>query len=76
MSGMIDFSTPLAGMERASSNVDKIAAKVGGLGFPGDTVDLSSEMVDLLQSKNDFEANANVLRTEDQMTKNVLDVLG
>ena len=73
---MIDFSTPLAGMQQASSDVNKIAAKVAQSGFSGDTLDLSSSMVNLLQSKNDFEANANVVHLEDQMTKSVLDMLG
>jgi flagellar hook protein FlgE len=73
---MIDFSAPLAVMERASSQVDKIATKVSGLGFPGDTVDLSSAAVDLLQSKNDFEANTKVLQVEDQMSKSLLDIQG
>lgn len=73
---MIDFSAPLAGMERASSEVDKIATKVAGLGFPGDTVNLSSTAADLLQSKSDFEANTKVLRVEARMSKALLDIQG
>lgn len=73
---MIDFSTPLSGMERASSEVNRIAAKVAGMGFSGDTVDLSTEAVNLLQAKNDFEANAGVASNEDQMTRTLLNMIG
>ncbi len=72
---MIDFSTPLSGMERASSEVNKVATKVAALGTPGDTVDLSTETVNLLQAKNDFAANAKVVSAEDRMTKSVLDIV-
>lgn len=72
---MIDFSTPLSGMERASSEVNKVATKVAALGAPGDTVDLSTETVNLLQARNDFEANAKVVSAEDRMTKSLLDIV-
>ncbi len=74
---MIDFSTPLAGINAAESSLNEAAANVAQSGFAGgDTVDLSSEMVALLQARNDVAANVNVVRVEDQMTKSLLDMLG
>jgi len=74
---MIDFSTPLAGMESASSAVDKVAAKVAKGSFEGsDSVDLSSEMVMLMQAQNDFKANTKVIQTEDDINKSLLNIVG
>jgi hypothetical protein len=76
MSHMIDFSTPLAGLDRATASLNQTAAKIANPGNAADSVDLSSEVVALLQARNDFSANAKALKTEDQITKNLLDTLG
>jgi flagellar hook protein FlgE len=76
MNEMIDFSTPLAGMERATTSLNQTASKIANLSTPGDSVDLSSEMVSLIQSRNDFASNTKVVQTEDQMTKSLLDMIG
>jgi flagellar hook protein FlgE len=73
---MIDFSTPLAGMERATTSLNQTASKIANLSTLGDTVDLSSEVVSLLQSRNSFESNTKVLQTEDEMTKSLLNIIG
>ena len=73
---MIDFSTPLAGMERATTSLNQTAAKVANLSTPGDSVDLSSEMVSLIQARNDFASNTKVVQTEDEMTKSLLNMIG
>lgn len=76
MCDMIDFSTPLAGLNQAESSVNQVAAKVATFGFPqGDSVDLSSEAVSLIQAKNDFAANTKVIQTEDSMTKSLLNLV-
>jgi len=76
MRNMIDFSTPLAGMERASSTVNQVAARVAQSSFNGsDSVDLSSEMVTLMQAQNDFAANTKVIQTEDDINKNLLNMV-
>jgi len=73
---MIDFSIPLSGLNQAESSVNQIASKVATVGFPqGDGVDLSSEAVSLIQAKNNFAANTKVIQTEDEMTKNLLNIL-
>jgi flagellar basal body rod protein FlgG len=76
MNDMIDFSAPLAGMERATTSLNQTASKIANLSTPGDTVDLSSEVVSLLQSRNSFESNTKVLQTEDEMTKSLLNMIG
>jgi len=79
-SDMIDFSTPLAGplegMTQAESAVNQSASRIAQLGTPaGDSVDLSSEMVNLIQAKNDFKANVASAKVEDQMTRSLLDIV-
>lgn len=78
MHNMIDFSTPLAGLERAAASVNQTSAKIAksGFGGSGDSVDLSTEMVSLIQAQNDFKANTKVIQTEDDMNKSLLNITG
>jgi flagellar basal body rod protein FlgB len=71
---MIDFSIPLAGLDRAASSLNQTASRLAA--GPADTVDLSAEMVALLEARNSFETNTKVIQTEDQMTKSLLNLLG
>ena len=75
---MIDFSTPLAGLNAATTSLNKVAQNIANYGAdaPVDTVDLSSDAVALLQAKNDFIANLKVVQTVDQLTRSVLSILG
>ena len=75
---MIDFSIPLGGLNQATSSLHQTATKLAKAGFSpaGDTVDLSSEMVNLIQVRNDFGANTKVIKTQDEMTKTLLDTSG
>jgi flagellar hook protein FlgE len=74
---MIDFSTPLAGLDRASRSLEKIASRIAqGGGAGGDTVDLSAEAVAMLVARQNFESNVKVIQTADRMSKNLLDLLG
>jgi flagellar hook protein FlgE len=75
---MIDFSTPLAGMNAAEQSINKIATNIANAGGSpaGDSVDLSAEAVALLQAKNDFRANANVVHAEDDVYRSLLKVVG
>ena len=74
---MIDFSVPLAGMKQAEESLQKTASRLASTGVAGagDTVDLSAEMVALIEARNDFAVNTKVVRTENQMTKSLLNVL-
>jgi flagellar hook protein FlgE len=73
---MIDFSTPLAGLDRATTSLNQTASKIANISTPGDTVDLSAEVVNLLQARNGFESNTKVLQTEDDMTKSLFSIIG
>ena len=82
---MNPLSIALAGVEAANACFEQAAAGVIRAAAPpsspdvpsgADTVDLSAAMVALLQSRTDVQANFRVLRTADEMTQNVLDVLG
>lgn len=75
---MIDFSGSLAGIRAAESSLNQTAANIAKSGFPdgGDSVDLSTEMVALLQARNSVQTDVNVVRTEDQMTRSLLNMVG
>ena len=79
---MIDFSTPLAGLERATASLNQTARRLAGASFPqtdaapADAVDLSAEMVSLMEAKNAFKINITLIHTSDEVARSVLDVLG
>jgi len=78
---MIDFSTPLAGMNAAETSLNRTADNIANFGgspqnTSGDTVDLSTDMVNLIQAQNDFAANIKSVQTEDQMTQALLNIVG
>lgn len=74
---MIDFSTPLAGLDRASKALDKVATRVAQAGTSeGDTVDLSAEAVAAMVARQNYQSNVKVIQTADEMTKNLLNLLG
>ncbi len=67
----------LAGLNRAEGRLDQAAGRIAAWGTPaGDTVDLSAEMINLLQARTEFEANAKVVNIADEMRRRLLDVLG
>ena len=77
MVSMIDFSTPLAGLDRASAAVQKVASRVAQAGETGgDSVDFSSDAMGLIVAKQNYESNVKVIQTFDQMNKSLLDLLG
>lgn len=74
---MIDFQTPLAGMNRASAKLDRAAARIAMAPVAsGDSVDLSEEMIALMDARNNFEANVRSFQAEDRMTRTLLDIAG
>lgn len=80
---MAGFSIPIQGMSRASADFDRAASNVARATVsapketvPQDTVSLSSSMVDLLQAKNDYSANAKTVHVMDEMNRTLLDMAG
>jgi hypothetical protein len=75
---MIDFSVPLAGINRAEASFDRAASHIAraGSGGAGDTVDLSAEAVALIQGRISVAANVKAAQAEDQMAKSMLSLIG
>lgn len=75
---MIDFSIPLAGLNQAETKLNQTASRISKVGLTpeGDSVDLSAEMVSLIEARNAFAANTKVIKTEDQVTQNLFNLLG
>jgi hypothetical protein len=74
---MIDFSVPLAGLDRAAQSLEKTAVRIAQAGDPAsDSIDLSAEMVALLEARTNFALNAQVVRSEAQVANSLIDILG
>jgi hypothetical protein len=84
----MDLSTPLAGLRNADASFETSAAAivqafngatVGGSSAAAgqsDRVDLSTDVVGLLKSHLDFEANLRVADVENGLNKSTFSVLG
>lgn len=72
----------LQGLEAAQGQLERSAERLSRAGemspdgAPVDPVDLSGEAVALLSARNNFETNARVLETADEMQRQVLDLFG
>lgn len=68
-------------MSAAEASVNRTAANIANFGGSaqapagGDTVDLSADMIALIEARNNFAANVKAAQTEDQMTKTLLETL-
>jgi flagellar hook protein FlgE len=67
----------LGGMQNAAGSLEKSAGKIAKAADPAtaDAIDLSSEMVALLDARNQFRTNARVIQTADEMQKTTLNLL-
>jgi len=78
---MIDFTSPLEGLQRSEEPLNRTAAKIASWGSSsgssgnGDAVDLSAEMIALIAARNNFTANTKAVMTGDEMTRSLLDLL-
>jgi flagellar basal body rod protein FlgG len=66
----------LDSINRATTQFNGVAARVAKLPDPRDNVDLSTETVNLMQTRTDFQASDAVFRTADALSQSLLDVLG
>ncbi len=79
---MIDFPAPMEGMRRAEDRLGVAAERIartpatGSGPAAGDTVDLSAEMIALMEARNQFAANLKAFAVGDRMARTALDVLG
>ena len=74
------LSSALEGMSRAETQFNQAAGDIARApvvsSAGGDVVDLSASAVALMESKNSFEANTKVFQVADQMSKDLLSVIG
>jgi hypothetical protein len=78
------MSSAVGGLQLAQNSLEKVAGRLAkATGAPpgiqqdpaADPVDLSTEMVNLLAARNQFQINARVIQTDDQMRKMTLSLL-
>ncbi len=69
------ISIAASGMHRASHQLEQSASRIARLGVEGNDVDVSAEMVNVIQAKHDFKASAKVAGVAGDMTKTLLDIL-
>jgi flagellar hook-associated protein FlgK len=72
---------PIQGLASAEASFNSAAEKISKSFVVDpqnsqDQVSLSDAMVALLNSKNDYEANLQSLKTSNEMTQRLLDILG
>jgi flagellar hook protein FlgE len=74
-------SIALGGLENAQLRLEGSARRIASATLavaaqsPADSVDLSAAAVDLLAARNAYQANLQVLRTADEIQREVLDQL-
>ena len=87
---MTSLSSAIDGMNRAADSFDAAAARIARMGQSpgtapgastaaaanGDTADLSSSMVSLLEARNNFEANTRTVAVSDRITQAMLNMIG
>jgi flagellar hook protein FlgE len=75
---MIGFNTSLEGLARSETQFNQAAQQIAQSSTPQgeDTVSLSDAAVQLIESKNNFDANTKALKTEDQMNQYLLNAIG
>jgi len=70
------LSAALGGMQNAQGRFEKAAEGTAGTSTqPTDSVDLSTDMVEMLAARNQYLSNARVIQTGDDMQKKLLNIL-
>lgn len=72
---MDPIATAQYGLLAASRRFDASASRVARMGVEGENVDLASEVVEQISAKHQFSANLSVMRTAQDMTGELLDIL-
>jgi flagellin-like hook-associated protein FlgL len=70
------LTVALDNINRATAQFNSVAARIAKLPDPQDNVDLSAEMVNLMQAGIQSQAGDAVFQTADQLTQSLLDVVG
>jgi len=74
----IGFNIPLAGMNRAEASLNTTASRLASAGATSqtDTVDLSAEMIALMEARTNFAVNAKVAQTQNQVAQSLVNLEG
>ena len=76
----IGQTTAVQGLQQSQAQFDRAAAKIAtpftSSASQGDIVDLSAVAVAMMESKNSFEANIQVLKVDNQMQHTLLNIVG
>ncbi len=59
------YAIALGGMIQAQARLETTAKRLAQVAEPTDTIDLSAEMLALLEARNAFATNAQLLKTAD-----------
>jgi len=70
------LSVALDSIGRATTQLEGVAARIAKVSDPQDNVDLSAETVALMEARTAFEANLVVLRTANEISKSLVDLIG
>jgi flagellar hook protein FlgE len=82
---MTAIQSALTGMHQAESQIDATASRIANSPFPNvpgaqnppqDQLDLSTDMVNLLQSRSNFAADVKVAHVADDIQKSTISILG
>jgi len=82
---MTAIQSALSGMQSADSQLDATASLIANSAFPTvpdapnppqDRVDLSTDMVNLLQARTNFAADVKVAHVADEIQKSTISMLG
>jgi|GEM_PF-1592422 len=74
--------TAAEGLRKAEERVQRVAERLsrlplsGDASAPEDVVDLSAEVVALIEAKNVYSVNARVAQTAAELDQHILDILG
>lgn len=71
----IGLAGALAAQSSFARSATNIATASNGAAAPQDKVDLSTSAVNMLQAKNDFDANLATVKAGDDMTRTAIDML-
>jgi Flagellar basal body rod FlgEFG protein C-terminal len=76
----IGITSSLQGMQKAEAQFNQVAQNIArgpsSSAPQGDTVDLSTQAVALIEAKNSVEANTKALKASDEMTQTLLKAVG
>lgn len=69
------ISIAATGMHRASAQLEQSASRIARISMEGNDVDVATEMVNVIQARNDFKASAKVAGVASDMSQALLDIL-